>query len=219
MFREVSDLSSRSLSDEEGSIARPSASQFPAGTTSLWKSYENPLTSNPAEVDKLDLWGQDDDITEGEPSAELPSRRGQVRFNTAFEPEEVSSKHEDTAALPASWSACDNDDLGQIAAVLAAAGVFTAEQVSSQDAAADSQAITTAEQTALEADDMLGLGTLDLRTCRLVKHAPVMDWQQIRLNASFSRMPQVAMLILVWLILQTCFVLAIEATCDGAGQQ
>ena len=213
MFRELSDLSSRSLSDEEGPLAQPSASQLPAGTTSLWKSYENPLTSSAAEVDKFT--SGDDDVAESEASAELPSKRGQVRFNTAFEPEEVSSKQEDLAALPASWSACNNDDLGQIAALLAGAGSFTAEQASSQDAAVGSQAVSIAEQTALEAEDMLGLGTLDLRTCRLVQHAPVLDWQQIRLNASFSRTQQVTSNLLSG---HDCFVLAITTNgLDGAG--
>lgn len=188
MLREVSDLSSLSYSEDE-------FAEVPANEPSVWKSCENPLTLG-AEGSKRGDSGDQVNITaQQELTNDLLGYSGQVRFNTAFEPDEVPSYQDHDDALPASWSACDNDDLGQLAAALAAAGSFTADKTGNENGAGGRAAEPLPEHPASEAEDMLGMGTVDLRTCTLVQMAPVPVWnQQVRLNASFSQMPQVGTL-------------------------
>lgn len=194
MLREVSDLSTRSYSDEEdfdAPLEQLPASQLPASISSLWKSYDNPLTANTEDPDAQAPVEQSDSVADSEDSTDVSPNRGRVRFNNTFEPDITPSKQEDSASLPASWSACDNDDLGAIATLLAAAGSMTVQHVPNPAAAAGSQGDFISNTTALEAEDMLGLGTLDLRSCTLVQSAPGLEWAQVRLNASFSSSPQV----------------------------
>lgn len=194
MLREVSDLSTRSYSDGEdfdAPLEQLPASQLPASISSLWKSYDNPLTANTDDPDVPAPVDQKDGVADSEDSTDVSPNRGRVRFNTTFEPDTLPSKQEDSAALPATWSACDNDDLGAIATLLAAAGSMTVQQVPNPAAAASSQGIFISDQIVLEAEDMLGLGILDLRSCTLVQSAPGLEWAQVRLNASFSSSPQV----------------------------
>ena len=194
MLREVSDLSTRSYSDGEdfdAPLEQLSASQLPGSISRLWKSYDNPLTTNTDDPDVPAPVDQNDSVADSEDSTDLSPNRGRVRFNTAFEPDTTPSKQEDSASLPATWSACDNDDLGAIATLLAAAGSMTVQQVPNPAATAGSQGDFISGQIAFEAEDMLGLGTLDLRSCTLVQSAPGLDWAQVRLNASFSSTPQV----------------------------
>lgn len=192
MLREVSDLSIGSHSDDEGfdtsdSLTQLAAYQTPAANFSLWKSRDNPLVTLPDEPQRADSGDQDDTSAQSGGFAELDTYKGQVRFNTAFERDEVSIKQEDADALPASWSACDNDDLGQVAALLAAASSFTAELAPKQNKTVGSQAEIAPSEANLEADDMLGMGIVDLRTCTLVRQTPASDWsQQVHTSTSFN---------------------------------
>ena len=97
MLREVSDLSSRSYSDDDsyGSpLDNPKKPSFVKLDTpaefELCKSHDNPLNANA--IQQMELRADDVDeqakgLLDSENSAELSGARGQVRFNTAFEAE------------------------------------------------------------------------------------------------------------------------------------
>lgn len=194
MLREVSDLSSRSFSDDGSNVSpleKPSFAKFESAAESgLWKSYDNPLNANAipqSEAQAEDIDEQAEGLQDSEGSAELSGTRGQVRFNTAFEAEAESVHTEESVAGPASWSACDHDDLSEIAAVLATAGTYKATIPKSGEAD-----IVSPQQTSFEAEDMLGLGTIDLRSCTLTHKRASLDWsQQASGAAALTATPQV----------------------------
>ena len=187
MYREVSDLSFGS-EDEDHVKAPPqfgSAKAREGSNDSLWKTYTNNLDKN-AEIEQMD---DDNTLQDSADSAgELPHTRGTVRFNATFERSQDEDQQSDQAGLPASWAACDMTDLAVVAAHLASAALPPAQQSANDQYATNTLLL----HSPLEAEDMLGFGTLDLRSCTLTRRsAAFATTQRLGMLASFSHPVQV----------------------------
>ena len=197
MLREVSDLSFGSFSeDEEANAATNQASSaakaYCSSEDGSWTKYTNNLEER---EDCTDPDGEGEAQVSALSGGQTSGSRAQVRFNTVFEADEQANEEPQEAALPATWSACDTADLGVVAAHLAAAALPPAQQPApnSHVAVSSDPAVLLLLQAPIEAEDMLGFGTLDLRTCTLTRHLPaVAPSPQFRLEASFSRAAQVS---------------------------
>ena len=194
MYREVSDLSFGSVSDEEegsSEAAFAAASAKPAESIVSWKTYTNEL-EDLQDVEDLEA---DEDQPESDLSIDSPSSsHARIRFNTTFEADKDSKsgkkrRQVQDADLPTTWAACDSADLGIVAAHLAAAALPPAR--TSHEASQD-DATAMLLQTPLEAQDMLGFGNLDLRSCTLNRQTPALGTtQRLNMRASFSMASQV----------------------------
>lgn len=188
MYREVSDLSFGRISEEEAvqsTPQSPSAKLYEGINDSSWKTYINELDKD-AEVEEMegDDMVQDSAVSTGK----LAGTRGMVRFNTTFEPALDEDQQSEQTDLPASWAACDMTDLALVAAHLASAALPLIQQSASVQYAADALML----HSSLEADDMLGFGTLDLRSCTLNRRAAAFAaTQRLGMHASFSHAVQV----------------------------
>ena len=184
MYREVSDLSFGSVSeaDELSNSLRlqsvPSRA-FANSINSSWKTYTNELDEDPdaEEVANKEI-AQDLSV-----SAEgLSSSRGNLRFNTTFEVNPAVDAQSEDSGLPATWADCDTADLAIVASHLAAAALPPKQQ-SADDRHADVPFL----QMSLEAEDMLGFGTLDMRSCTLIRQAAAfVATQRFGLHSSFT---------------------------------
>ena len=189
MYREVSDLSFGSISEDEDPVeASPQSGSVKAyeGTNdSSWKTYTNDLDTD-VEVGQLE---GDDVLQDSADSAgELSRTRGTLRFNTTFEPSQDEDLQSEQAELPASWAACDMTDLAVVAAHLASAALPPVQQSAHDQYATDALLL----QSPLVAEDMLGFGTLDLRSCTLIRRAAAFaTTQRLGMHASFSHSVQV----------------------------
>ena len=189
MYREVSDLSFGSISEDEDPVKASPLSgvsnEYESALGSSWKTYTNNLDQE-AEVEVL---VEDDMVQESAASAgRLPSTRGTVRFNTTFEPSQDVDQEPVQLDLPATWAACDMTDLALVAAHLASAAMPAVQQSANDQYAADAILLHSASQT----EDMLGFGTLDLRSCTLNRRAAAFAaTQRLGMHASFSNSVQV----------------------------
>ena len=189
MYREVSDLSFGSISEDEEAVQStpqsPSAKVYEGTNDSSWKTYTNELDKD-AEVEEME---GDDPLQDSADSTEkLACTRGTVRFNTTFEPSLDEDQPSEQADLPATWAACDMTDLGLVAAHLASAALPVIQQSANGQYAADALML----HSSLEAEDMLGFGTLDLRSCTLNRRAAAFAaTQRLGMHASFSHAVQV----------------------------
>ena len=187
MYREVSDLSFGS-EDEDPVEAPPrsgSAKAREGSNDSSWKTYTNHLDRD-AEVEQL----EDDDMLQdsADSAGDLPRTLGTVRFNATFEPSQDQDQQSEPADLPASWADCDMTDLAVVAAHLASAALPPVQQSASDQHATDALLL----HSPLEAEDMLGFGTIDLRSCTLTKRAAAFAaTQRLGMHASFSHPVQV----------------------------
>ena len=194
MYREVSDLSFGSVSDEEDG---PSESTFavvsagPAESIVSWRTYTNELE----DLQDVEDFEADEDQPGSELSVDSPSSsHARIRFNTTFEADKDSRtgkkrQQRQDSDLPTTWAACDSTDLGVVAAHLAAAALPPAR--TSHEANQD-DATAMLLQTPLEAQDMLGFGSLDLRSCTLNRQTPALGTtQRLNMKASFSMAFQV----------------------------
>jgi hypothetical protein len=196
MLREVSDLSFGSFSEDEEANAATSQAFSPAkaycsSEDDSWTKYTNKLEER---EDCIDPDGEDEAQVSALSGGQISGRRAQVRFNTVFEADEQTDEEPQDAALPTTWSACDTADLSVVAAHLAAAALLPAQQAApnSHVAVSPDPAALLLLHSPIEAEDMLGFGTLDLRSCTLTKHSPAIAASpQFRLEASFSRAAQV----------------------------
>ncbi len=197
MLREVSDLSFGSFSEDEEAVAAtnqafPPAKAYCSSEDGSWTKYTNNLEGR---EDCTDPEGEDEAQVSALSGGQTSGSRAQVRFNTVFEADEQADEEPQHAALPTTWSACDTADLGVVAAHLAAAALLPAQQAASSNHVAVScdPAALLLLHSPVEAEDMLGFGTLDLRSCTLTRHAPAIALSpQFRfLEASFSRAAQV----------------------------
>lgn len=195
MLREVSDLSFGSFSEDEEPAAASSClaslhSKPYRGThDGSWKTYTNNLEDG-AGVADIDT---EEQAQESEVSGtELSSSKGQVRFNTVFESDQDRGEQEEELDLPTTWSACDPAELGLIAAHLAAAALPPIQQAANHSRAASQDSAALLMQVPLEAEDMLGFGTLDLRSCTLNRQAPNLTaTSRFPIESSFSGAAQV----------------------------
>lgn len=189
MYREVSDLSFGSISEDDDPVEAPPQSRsvkaYEGTNDSSWKTYTNDLGKD-AEVEQLE---GDDMLQDSTDSAgELSLTRGTVRFNTIFEPSQDEDQQSEQADLPASWAACDMTDLAVVAAHLASAALPPVQQSAHDQNAADALLL----HSPLQAEDMLGFGTLDLRSCTLTQRAAAFAaTQRPGMHASFSHPIQV----------------------------
>lgn len=189
MYREVSDLSFGSISEDEDPVKatlQPCSAQAYEGTDDRsWKTYTNELDKD-AEAEDME---DDDPLQDSADSTEkLACTRGTVRFNTTFEPSLDGDQLSEQADLPATWAACDMTDLTLVAAHLASAAVPLIQQSANGQYAADALML----HSSLEAEDMLGFGTLDLRSCTLNRRAAAFAaTQRLGMHASFSHAVQV----------------------------
>lgn len=196
MYREVSDLSFGSLSEEEETtaavkaLAPASSRSYGEGQDSSWKTYTNNLEDSSDAAEEPD---EDEPVQESTASTDgLPHSRTQVRFNTVFESSQVfNEQDEEEPALPTTWSACDTADLGIVATHLAAAALPQVQQAADHSHAAASQEATALLRMPLETEDMLGLGTLDLRSCTLRQAPAFMATQRHGVEVCSSRAAQV----------------------------
>lgn len=186
MYREVSDLSFGSISEGDDPVeASPQSEIVEGGHDTSWRTYTNNLD---VEADGEDS-GADDTVQDSAVSSErLPSTRGMVRFNTAFEADQDEDQQAEQNNLPASWAASEMSNLALIAAHLAAAALPPVQQSSPDQYAADAVLLP----SPLTAEDMLGCGTLDLRSCTLNRRAATFAaTQRLGTHASFCIPPQV----------------------------
>jgi len=197
MLREVSDLSFGSFSEDEEATAASTNQAFSppkayrSSEDGSWTKYTNNLEER---EDCSDPDGEDAAQASALSGGKTSGSRAQVRFNTVFEADEQSDEEPQDAVLPTTWSACDTADLGVVAAHLAAAALPPAQQAATNSHVAVScdPAALLLLQPPIEAEDMLGFGTLDLRSCTLTRHSPaIAPSPQFRLEASFSRAAQV----------------------------
>ena len=194
MLREVSDLSFGSFSEDEEATNQASspAKAYCSSEDGSWTKYTNNLEER---EDCTDPDGEGEAQVSALSGGQTSGSRAQVRFNTVFEADEQANEEPQDAALPTSWSACDTADLGVVAAHLAAAALPPAQQAApnSHVAVSSDPAVLLLLQAPIEAEDMLGFGTLDLRSCTLTRHLlAVAPSPQFRLEASFSRAAQVS---------------------------
>lgn len=185
MFREVSDLSFGSSSEgpqdgEDPHEALPPlglSEAYQGGRDSSWRTYTNDLDleADDEGLEAADLV-QDSAVSSG-------AVLGMVRFNTTFEPSQDADQQSERLELPATWAASETSDLAVIAAHLAAAALPPVKQSSSDQYAADAVLLP----SPLTAEDMLGCGTLDLRSCTLSRRAATFAaTQRLGTHASFS---------------------------------
>lgn len=196
MLREVSDLSFGSFSEDaepdaaSSILVSASFKPYRSSQDGSWKTYTNTLedTEEQGDITSEGAAQQSDALTN-----ELSSSRAQVRFNTAFETDQILDEELPESVVPTTWSACDTADLGIIAAHLAAAALPSVQQASNHSSAAiSSDPAVLLLHIPLEAEDMLGLGLVDLRTCTLSTHVPAAAaTPRFCLEASFSRAAQV----------------------------
>ena len=189
MYREVSDLSLSSISEDEDPVkAWPQSGSTKACESidgNSWKTYTNDLNKG-AEVEQT----EDDNTLQGSVQSvgEIPRTRGTVRFNTTFESSQDEDQQSEQAELPASWAACDMTDLSVVAAHLASAALPPVQQSANDQSTLDALLL----HSPLEADDMLGFGTLDLRSCTMTRRAAAFAaTQRLGMHASFSQPVQV----------------------------
>ena len=197
MYREVSDLSFGSGSEDGREAAEAfetdkQASPQQRDNILSWKTYTNELEnlSDSAETDTEEQIGAD--VATGSPA----SSHALVHFNNAFEIGENGADGGQEVLeldLPTSWSACDTADLGIVAAHHAAAAIPPVSVSTSVSPTAKQQDETSLLLTTpLEAEDMLGFGTLDLRSCTLKRQSPALaTTQRLNIRASFSMAAQV----------------------------
>ncbi len=197
MLREVSDLSFGSFSEDEEATAASTnqvlsaAKAYCSREDGSWTKYTNNLDEG---EECTDPDGEDEAQVSALSEGQTSGSRAQVRFNTVFEADEQADEEPQDAALPTTWSACDTADLGVVAAHLAAAALLPAQQAAPNNhvAVSSDPAALLLLHSPIEAEDMLGFGTLDLRSCTLTRHSPaIAPSPQFRLEASFSRAAQV----------------------------
>lgn len=182
MYREVSDLSfgSGSEGSQEGDNPLEASPQlslsdvYEGERDSSWRTYTNDLD---LEADDEDL--EADNLVQ-DSAASSGAVPGMVRFNTTFETSQDTHQQSERLELPATWAASEQSDLAVIAAHLAAAALPPVKQSSS-----DQYAVLL--PSPLTAEDMLGCGTLDLRSCTLSRRAATFAaTQRLGTYASFS---------------------------------
>lgn len=188
MYREVSDLSFGSTSEDEDPVKvwpqSGSTKAFEGINDISWKTYTNVLDKD-AEVEQI----QDNDTLQSADSAgEILHTRGTVRFNTTYEPSQDEDQQSEQTDLPASWAACDMTDLSVVAAHLASAALPPVQQSANDQSTTDALLL----HSPREVEDMLGFGTLDLRSCTLTRRAAAFAaTQRLGMHASFSHPVQV----------------------------
>ena len=187
MLREVSDLSLGSVSDADESsdslrLQSVSAKTFAGSVNGSWKTYKNELDEDP---DAEEVPNKEQDLSV---YPEGLSSRGTVRFNTTFEVSPNEDEQLEDTGLPVTWDDCETGDLAVVASHLAAAAL-PPQQQSADERCADALLL----QQSLEAEDMLGLGTLDMRSCTLTRQAaPFAATQRFGLHSSFTTSTQVS---------------------------
>lgn len=197
MLREVSDLSFGSFSEDEEAAAASTnqafspAKAYRSSEDGSWTKYTNSLEGR---EDCSDPDNEDEAQASALSGGQMSGSRAQVRFNTVFEADEQSDEEPQDVAWSTTWSACDTADMGVVAAHLAAAALPPAQQAAPNGhvAVISDPAVLLLLQPPTEAEDMLGFGTLDLRSCTLTRQMPATaPSPQFRLEASFSRVAQV----------------------------
>ena len=191
MFREVSDLSFGNISEDE-ELAQTSPCEFSASSRAdaasevgSWKTYTNKLDEDPEHQD-----ADGNDVVQGsaESAEAFWGRCATVRFNTAFEAHQDTDDQPEEDNLPATWAACEVADLAIVAAHLASAALPLTQHPASDRFAEDA----TVQSLPLQLDDMLGFGTLDLRSCTLNRRAAAfVATQRFGMRSSFSSPAQV----------------------------
>ena len=190
MYREVSDLSFGSDSEEEHAT-EPAREQTAAAQArednqnTSWKTYTNRLDEEPdgTEPDSGEV------VEDSASSTERPhSTRATVRFNTVYEASQDDDQQSQDHSSETRWADCDPADLVLFSSHLASAALPPTKQNADDRRAADLLLL----QNPLEADDMLGFGTLDLRSCTLRRRAAAFTaTQRLGVHASFSSCGQV----------------------------